>query len=567
MKHTLTLLLLICLAMSACNGKKPGTTGVQPEETPSGTGQVHDQVDAGSRPTSQIGGAINLEDPSTGLQALVRYQATMIETYQGAGTSWTMTYDIHASNHARMLVYAETGTAADPLYPALQAHFGEVYYWQSDQDGPCVISYSDPQVDYLQRMPEPAGLLPPVRQLVEDGDPGEINGELVLPYRVVPSGYGELAEGRINGRVWLAKDGGHVVRYSLSAEIDDNFPGTPPGVYSWDYNLTRMSENFHRPEGCPPALPHITLPEDVYDVVRFPDSISFSSSSDHQTVHSFLSEQLTAVGFKTVTEVSGSRQGRTMRFWGDDMAVVVSIWGELETQVNIYPSMKALPNPVQVQPIQPSSDPAVEQAQRIASALDALVGSAHTPPQLPSFHLELKDSTPAWDSGAGAIVLKPQTLSADVEGTDVHFRNQSLNKVTEVIILGEEEYEVIAGVPSPSLGLAGLAWINWQLKPAMILAQAATSIVESGQDTIDGMITDWYRFDATSDPMSSFGPLSVTGSKGILWIDRKSGALLKLEADYTASVSDTSGNSKGSENGRLEIVISQIGQVTVSLDH
>ena len=57
----------------------------------------------------------------------------------------------------------------------------------------------------------------------------------------------------------------------------------------------------------------------------------------------------------------------------------------------------------------------------------------------------------------------------------------------------------------------------------------------------------------------------ISEAHGTIWLDHETSAMLKLVIDYTGAFKDASGNAVGSAPGHIEITVSQIGQVTVSL--
>ena len=114
--------------------------------------------------------------------------------------------------------------------------------------------------------------------------------------------------------------------------------------------------------------------------------------------------------------------------------------------------------------------------------------------------------------------------------------------------------------------MTGLAWILWPLDPAVILGTAANGAQASGTEVLDGRTAEVYTVDVSGAMGATAGAsLAVTSVSGQVWVDRETGALMKAELDYQADVKDQDGNIKGNGSGRLEITITQIGNVTVIL--
>ena len=98
----------------------------------------------------------------------------------------------------------------------------------------------------------------------------------------------------------------------------------------------------------------------------------------------------------------------------------------------------------------------------------------------------------------------------------------------------------------------------------------------NGEDTIDGRSADVFTLDTANvapsqltmvQSMTSFTPNSpiVTAASGTAWIDQKTGALLKLNLDYTDGLKDAQGNVTQATKGHIELTISKVGAVTVNL--
>jgi hypothetical protein len=116
-------------------------------------------------------------------------------------------------------------------------------------------------------------------------------------------------------------------------------------------------------------------------------------------------------------------------------------------------------------------------------------------------------------------------------------------------------------------------WSLWQLDPLTILSAAgmAGPKAEAGA-TLEGRQVDVYSVASTglggTGQDSSFGllPVSITSIHGTIWIDHETGALLKADLQFEASVRKP-GESTPSAHGKGEfhLAVSQIGKTTVAL--
>jgi hypothetical protein len=207
---------------------------------------------------------------------------------------------------------------------------------------------------------------------------------------------------------------------------------------------------------------------------------------------------------------------------------------------------------------------------RVAGGLGILLGMDESQVAPPSYHMEAYHKIPAWEGGA--VVQYEDWMVADVQGQNIHFSDRVLNPggsttTAEAYLIGEEEYDVENGKLQPQgPSMTQMAWVLWPLDPTVILGTAANGAQASGTEVLDGRTAEVYTVDA-SGAMGGVGgvSLAVTAVSGRVWIDQETGALLKAELDYQADVKDQDGNVMGSGTGRLEITVTQVRNVTVTL--
>jgi hypothetical protein len=232
-------------------------------------------------------------------------------------------------------------------------------------------------------------------------------------------------------------------------------------------------------------------------------------------------------------------------------------------------ALGSVPGQVDVTPAAPSSsgaDPAI----RVTNSLELLADTQASPPPLPSFHLEMKQLTPVMSSGAVAQTV--ETVSADVEGANVHFTDSTTKPgdkpvVTEAYIVGDQNYTIKDGKATPDFGMSSVAWATWPINGELVIGLGTLKTTPAGTETLEGRPAEKYTLGGTSgdDPsgvLSSMG-LPVTDVTGEVWVDKATGVLLKAELDYKALATDNGAATKTSGAGRLEITVTQIGQVTV----
>jgi hypothetical protein len=89
----------------------------------------------------------------------------------------------------------------------------------------------------------------------------------------------------------------------------------------------------------------------------------------------------------------------------------------------------------------------------------------------------------------------------------------------------------------------------------------------AGTETLEGRTAEVYAVDSSGSDGGVLGGLEIPirMARGTVWVDGETGALLKAALDYQADVKDTSGSLQGSGPGHLDIVVTQVGRVSVAL--
>ena len=96
-------------------------------------------------------------------------------------------------------------------------------------------------------------------------------------------------------------------------------------------------------------------------------------------------------------------------------------------------------------------------------------------------------------------------------------------------------------------------------------AQGATL---QGEEPIEGRVAEKWLLDSANIPKEALEFTGFKSIKGTAWIDKDSGTLLKLNLDYAQEFVDPDPNSDkslGMGQGHIDLLVSQIGQVKVSL--
>jgi hypothetical protein len=205
------------------------------------------------------------------------------------------------------------------------------------------------------------------------------------------------------------------------------------------------------------------------------------------------------------------------------------------------------------------------------------------PKALKSYHLEASGKDPQWNAATKQVEYTTYTHKADVADTDLYLLSTSQKgaKPAETVEgysikggMGQtdgKEYVVVKGKLEEGFGAVTMVWVVFPLQVILPLTIAATGTTAQGTESIDGRVADKYALDSAKAPTGVMGALSgmfsFTSSKGTAWVDKETGALLKVVLDYEQDLIDPPGSKTvvGKGSGHLELLVTKVGKVTVTL--
>ena len=339
-RHTRGLSLLLVASLIALAGCRSSTTGSGVATEPvtaaaagtdqtdpsssSGSGSGSGSSSSGSGPGPGSGstvasplafgpGSFDLPDPTVGLSSLSSYRATLTVTFvgteNGADASWSLTrvstIDREASAHEWM--DEQTGVAPLQRY---RVDVAGMRYERLD-GGPCATTLSEPQAvvssDGDAAVPavgpladaEPAALLPGLLGADVVGAEA-VDGVPATHATFDERSFGSLDPATSTGDVWVAIDGGFVVRYSLVTQGTSAHLGRGvDGLMTWEYELGTSGETtgITVPADCPVGLVDAATLADADAVVNVPGRLTYVTASTPADVDAFYRQQLMADGW------------------------------------------------------------------------------------------------------------------------------------------------------------------------------------------------------------------------------------------------------------------------------
>lgn len=211
----------------------------------------------------------------------------------------------------------------------------------------------------------------------------------------------------------------------------------------------------------------------------------------------------------------------------------------------------------------------------LSEALNLLLGTTDAASVFDSYHIEMVLDTPQANDDDTAVVNEIISISADVDGKNVHIFqiDPGMTDAKEGYIIGDNdtEFKLVDGNWEETMGQIALSWAMWPLQVVMPYAYTTALYTSKlGNDEINGRDAIHYELDTTkADPtlvagMEAWGISNMTGI-GQVWIDKQTGAMLKLDLEYTYDIKNGDLSKViAPGTGHITIEISQIGEVSVT---
>ena len=240
-------------------------------------------------------GPFNLLSPTGGLFDLTSYRATLIVSFEGTSggqaEQWSRTYTMIVTQDppARQLTI---DSSDQPDGQTIQAEVnGTFYEWQ--EGGTCVASAIEAGPSLAEDW-EPAGFLDSVIGAEEAGAE-TANGISSEHYTFDESAFGASGIADALGELWVASEGGYLVRYTLTITAGADYFGEGlEGTLTWDYQLdgVGLPHVIELPEACPPGLLNVPLLPNAADVLQLPGVTSYTTTSTLEDALAFYQEQV-----------------------------------------------------------------------------------------------------------------------------------------------------------------------------------------------------------------------------------------------------------------------------------
>lgn len=318
MKRLLFPILLICTSMLACT--LSGGKGSSNQANATGTGSQANAL---------------LSDPQVGLDGLDDYTASLTVSFKGtqAGQPVDQTDSYVQSEWPKLAaqftsINTMDDSGAHQVY--LSGVVGEAQYFQADPGSPCSVNWGA-----AAKVPasfSPAFLLPAVTtaKLVDEQT---LDGIASQHYTFDAASLVLPVDATASGEVWIAKDGGYVVKYVLDITGSDSVFGVgASGTRHLEYALSKVGAQAQvvYPAGCDPVLSDIPAMKDASDLTRLPGLLDYSTNATQNDIFAFYQDKLTAMGWQKLTDDGIGTDSATTSFIRSDSSVDATVAVEVE---------------------------------------------------------------------------------------------------------------------------------------------------------------------------------------------------------------------------------------------
>ncbi len=340
----LLFILLPLLVSSACNTSagtpppsEPSPTSPPEEATIEQPGELTLQQEMVFGPGSFI-----YTDTRAGLAKLTSYQASLTLTFEGTragqASKWSQTYTLLANNEpaARTWTIEKSG---DIPYLA-SAFMAEMNGLDYERRGELECTGTEIQEgDSLTDRFELASFLTGVIGAEEAGT-DRVNDVVANRYTFDQRALGEQDLTEATGEMWVASEGGYIVRYLLTTKAGaDYFGEGVEGTMTLSYELTEPNQpvTIELPEDCPPGMVDAPLLPDAVDIEKMPGALIYNTSTSLADTAAFYQEQIPSLGWSPDGEVDVTETAAFLNYvMGSQNMVILLTSGDRTTTVQIF---------------------------------------------------------------------------------------------------------------------------------------------------------------------------------------------------------------------------------------
>jgi len=287
-------------------------------------------------------GSLVYTDTRSGLADLTSYHAELILAFEGTRAGqpwkWSQAYKLLASNEpaARAWTIEKSGDLSD-LEPLFLAEMNGLDYERRGEQA-CTASEIQ-EGDSLTDRFELASFLTGVIGADQAGT-DRVNDLAANRYTFDQRALGEQDLTEATGELWVASEGGYIVRYLRTTKAGaDYFGEGVEGTMTLSYELTEPNQpvTIELPDSCPPGLVDAPLLPDAANVDNLPGALSYDTSTSLTEAVAFYQEQLPGLGWQPAGDPQIEETSAYLNYTKDKRSMNLVITSSATgTQVNVF---------------------------------------------------------------------------------------------------------------------------------------------------------------------------------------------------------------------------------------
>lgn len=286
-------------------------------------------------------GPVNYPYTTAGLTELSSYKATLTLSFDGTNVGqphqWSKTYVMFTTKEpaARQLTIEKTGDLPD-LEQVLMAETEGATYERRGENS-CSANVITEGYSLAEQM-EPAGFLSAVIGAEEAGAE-TVNDVAANHYTFDERAFGQLDIAQSTGEMWVASDGGYIVKYLLTTKGNADYFGEGiEGTLTLNYELTDVNQPvaFALPDDCPAGMVNAPLLPDASNILNMPSILEYETSSNLTDATAFYQEQIPSLGWELLGEPAITDTSTILIYTQADQKMTIIITADAGvTTVNI----------------------------------------------------------------------------------------------------------------------------------------------------------------------------------------------------------------------------------------
>jgi hypothetical protein len=299
-------------------------------------------------------GPFDFPDTRAGLTDLASYKANLTLTFDGSSDGksqkWVKTYVMQNAKEpaAVQLTIDKTGDLTD-LDPVFLAELNGVDYERRGENASCSANVVEVGNSLGDRQ-EPASFLNFVVGAEEAGSE-TVNDVAANHYTFDERASGQSDIAKSTGEMWVAIDGGYIVKYLLTTKGNADYFGEGiEGTITWDYELTDINQpvTVTLPDDCPGGMVNAPLLPDASDTLSLPGILTYATSASLTDIVAFYQQEIPNLGWESAGEPTITDTAALMDYiQGDQTLTIIVTTGDTGTTVNVVlgSSQGAVPSP------------------------------------------------------------------------------------------------------------------------------------------------------------------------------------------------------------------------------